>query len=121
MKPERTDLYAILGLTPGATQAQLSHAYRALLRQHHPDTRTVKPGQSSAAAGAALQELVTAYEILRDPARRADYDRLHGLTARRGTRQSDHVYSTHTGPTLNPPIQAGPVHWHPSADQYAEP
>ncbi len=113
MKPERTDLYATLGLTPGATQAQLRHAYRALLRQHHPDTRTVKHDHSSTAADAALQELFTAYQVLRDPAQRADYDRRRGLTARRSTRQNDPVYSTYTAPTLNPPIRAGPVHWHP--------
>src|SRR4030095_13045867 len=39
MTTERPDLYAILGLAPSATQAEISHAYRSLLRQHHPDTR----------------------------------------------------------------------------------
>jgi curved DNA-binding protein CbpA len=112
MNPERTDLYAILGLTPHATQAELSRAYRALLRQHHPDTRTVEHGQPSIAADAALQEVLTAYEVLRDPARRADYGRLRGLTARRAARQNVRLHRRHTDPTLNPPIQAGPVHWH---------
>jgi curved DNA-binding protein CbpA len=112
MKPERTDLYAILGLTPHATRAELSRAYRALLRQHHPDTRTVEHGLSGIAADTALQEVLAAYEVLRDPARRADYDRLRGTTARRVTRQNVPVHRRHPDPTLNPPIQAGPVHWH---------
>jgi hypothetical protein len=34
MTTERPDLYAILGITPHATQAEISHAYRALLRRH---------------------------------------------------------------------------------------
>ena len=40
-----TDLYAILGLNRNATPAQISHAYRTLLRRYHPDTRT--PGDRS--------------------------------------------------------------------------
>jgi len=117
MKPETTDLYAILGLTPHATRAELSRAYRALLRQHHPDTRIVENGPSSAAADAALQEVLTAYEVLRDPARRADYDRVRGLAARWAARQDVRVHRRHTDPARNPPIQAGPVHWQRSPEQ----
>jgi DnaJ-class molecular chaperone len=111
MKPQATDLYAILGLSPYATQAQLSHAYRALLRRHHPDTRTVEHGRSDA-ADAALQEVLTAYAVLHDPTRRADYDRLRGLTAPGSTRQAVRIHQAHTDPTTDAPIQAGPVHWH---------
>jgi curved DNA-binding protein CbpA len=111
MTAESTDLYAILGLTPRATQAEVSHAYRALLRQHHPDTRSVEHGRSSLAADTALQEVLAAYEVLRDPARRADYDRLRSFTAR-AAGQNVRVRSRHTDSTLTPPIQAGPVHWH---------
>jgi curved DNA-binding protein CbpA len=81
MKPERTDLYAILGLTPHATQAQLSRAYRALLRHHHPDTRGGQRDPSVESSDAALQKVLTAYEVVRDPARRADYDRMRGVVA----------------------------------------
>ena len=35
-----TDYYAILGLTPAATLADIKRAYRRLARQHHPDTNT---------------------------------------------------------------------------------
>ena len=68
------DLYAILGLTRDATQAQISHAYRTLLRRYHPDTRTPGDRSHDAASDAALQHVLTAYAVLRDPARRADYD-----------------------------------------------
>ena len=34
------DLYAVLGVPPSATQEQVRRAYRALMRLHHPDTRS---------------------------------------------------------------------------------
>lgn len=104
------DLYAILGVTPQASPDQLRRAYRGLLRQHHPDTRPVGPRRAGA-ADMALQEVLAAYEVLRDPARRADYDRLRGGTARSATPVQVRVHRT-SAPTPNdPPIQAGPVHW----------
>lgn len=39
MTVDRPSLYTVLGLTPQATPDQVKHAYRALLRKHHPDTR----------------------------------------------------------------------------------
>ncbi len=41
-----TDLYAALGLTPKASRTEITRAYRALLREHHPDaarTRSTPP------------------------------------------------------------------------------
>jgi curved DNA-binding protein CbpA len=111
MNAAGTDFYAVLGLTPHATQAQLRHAYRTLLRQHHPDTRVAEQGQSVASVDAALQEVLTAYEALRDPARRADYDRLRTITAPRSTRQNIRIHPRHNDLNITPPIQAGPVHW----------
>lgn len=114
MRTAPTDLYAILGVTPHAAPDQLRHAYRALLRRHHPDTRAVDRPQSSGGADLALQELLAAYEVLRDPARRADYDRLRGAS-RSATPVKVRVHRT-TAPIANdPPIQAGPVRWHHQA------
>ena len=33
------DPYLVLGVSPTATQAEITHAYRTRLRAHHPDTR----------------------------------------------------------------------------------
>jgi curved DNA-binding protein CbpA len=66
--PERFNPYTVLGVTPTATLAEISHAFRARLRSLHPDTRSVGVGD------AELRELLAAYEQLRDPDRRADYD-----------------------------------------------
>lgn len=62
------DLYAVLGVASDASRAQIGHAYRRLVRAHHPDFH---PEPDSAALVAAA----AAYSILRDPARRAAYDR----------------------------------------------
>lgn len=107
-----TDLYAILGVTPHATPDQLRHAYRSLLRQHHPDTRAIDRPQAGGAAALALQEAMAAYEVLRDPVQRADYDRLRADTSRSGTPVKVRVHRTTAPPANDPPLQAGPVRWH---------
>lgn len=75
------DPYAVLGVDPTATAEQITHAYRALLRRHHPDTRAESPADQMRAGprhddDARLQRVLTAYAVLRDPAQRADYDRI---------------------------------------------
>jgi curved DNA-binding protein CbpA len=71
---ERTDPYAVLGLTPQATLEEIRRAYRALLRQNHPDSRQPSNPAGNAASNSTLQEVIAAYAILGDPARRASYD-----------------------------------------------
>jgi DnaJ-class molecular chaperone len=70
------DHYAILGVDPDATDAQITHAYRVLLRRHHPDTRVSTNSDQAATEDTRLQHVLTAYTVLHDPRRRADYDRL---------------------------------------------
>src|SRR5207249_3382739 len=84
MTPEQ-DHYAVLGLGPDATAAQVSHAYRTLLRRHHPDTRTEELGAGTSGAGhdVALQRVLTAYAVLHDPRRRGAYDQRRGLQSPR--------------------------------------
>lgn len=71
MARESFDPYLALGVSPTATQAEITHAYRARLREHHPDTRDAP---SSRGADEHLRKVLAAYALLRDPARRADYD-----------------------------------------------
>ena len=66
------DPYLVLGVSPTATQAEITHAYRDRLRAHHPDTRHTP---SSQIADEHLRQVLAAYALLRDPARRADFDR----------------------------------------------
>jgi DnaJ domain len=63
-------LYRILDVSPGASQDSIVHAYRQQARASHPDARPDDPG-----AAARFRILTSAYEVLRDPVQRADYDR----------------------------------------------
>ena len=96
------DPYDVLGLAPDATAAEVTSAYRSLLRQHHPDTRDRRV--DPATADSALRQVIAAYLLLSDPERRA---RNHqrppapgpGVRATRGVQPE-------------PPLRAGPVRWH---------
>jgi molecular chaperone DnaJ len=63
------DLYALLGLAPGASIADIKRAYRRLARRYHPG---INPGDH--AAEAVFHRITEAYETLTDPARREQYD-----------------------------------------------
>jgi molecular chaperone DnaJ len=64
------DLYEVLGVRRDATDDDLKKAYRSKARQFHPDTN-----QGDAQAGERFKEISLAYEVLKDPERRARYDR----------------------------------------------
>jgi curved DNA-binding protein CbpA len=67
MVREHPDPYLVLGVSPTATQAEITHAYRTRLRAHHPDTR--RP-PASKTADDDLRQVLAAYGLLRDSARR---------------------------------------------------
>ena len=64
-------LYDILGVSPDASQAEIKRAYREKSRELHPDKNKNDP-----AATARFQELSEAYQTLRHPDERMNYDLL---------------------------------------------
>src|SRR5882724_1585081 len=66
----KRDYYEILGVSRGCTAADLKTAYRKLAMECHPDRN---PGDH--AAEHKFKELSEAYEILKDPDKRAAYER----------------------------------------------
>jgi curved DNA-binding protein len=67
---EFKDYYGIMGVARDATQDEIKRAYRKLARKYHPDV-SKEPD-----AEARFKELGEAYEVLRDPEKRAAYDQL---------------------------------------------
>ena len=63
-----TDYYGVLGLTRGASDAEIKKAYRRLARDLHPDVNP-DPG-----AKERFQEVSRAYQALTDPEKRRIVD-----------------------------------------------
>ena len=64
------DYYEALGIDRSAADEDIRRAYRQLARRYHPDVNK-EPG-----AEQRFKEVAEAYEVLRDPEKRARYDRL---------------------------------------------
>ncbi len=63
------DYYKILNIPQQADESQIKQAYRKLAKRYHPDLNPDNPE-----AEAKFKDIVEAYEILGDPAKRKKYD-----------------------------------------------
>lgn len=133
------DFYAILGVTPGVSAAEIERAYRRLARACHPDLLRHAAPEERRLAEERLKAINRAHHSLGDRERRAAYDRGRrralagirpgashsaraatargGRTARAGVSRPGAVRTTHRaggGPidiewTTAPPVAARPA------------
>ena len=68
--PEYKDYYKIMGVARDVGQDELKRVYRRLARKFHPDVSKEKDAETR------FKEVQEAYEVLKDPQKRAAYDQL---------------------------------------------
>jgi DnaJ-class molecular chaperone len=98
MVTKHEDFYKILQVDPSADPEVIVAAYRRLAIKYHPDTSAVPD------AGARMQRINQAYEVLSDPVARAVYDRSRrNQVAYEGARDTSRDAARDAARPANPP------------------
>ena len=71
------DYYKTLGISPGAAVDDIKRSFRRRAKELHPDT--------ASGSDERMRILICAYEVLSDPQRRIEYDRIHARLFRHVT------------------------------------
>jgi len=66
----KRDYYEVLGVSKDASEAEIKKAYRKMAMEYHPDRNKEDPNASQ-----KFKEAAEAYDVLKDPDKRARYDR----------------------------------------------
>lgn len=78
------DYYKIMGLADNATDKDIKQAYRRLARKYHPDLNKQPEAESQ------FKELGEAYEVLKDPKKKQEYDHYRQYSAAHQQDSSSH-------------------------------
>jgi curved DNA-binding protein CbpA len=106
---ERWDPYIVLGVPRQASGEEIARAYRRAARASHPDSGGVRSAEQ-------FQAISDAYEVLRDPRRRAVYDRSHPL-ARPGSADAPGGSVRYAGPGSQHLVLGRPAASEPTGTQ----
>ena len=70
----KKDLYEILGLQKGASDADIKKAFRNLSLKYHPDRHTGDTPEEQKKNEELFKDVAHAYDVLGNPEKRAQYD-----------------------------------------------
>lgn len=89
----KRDYYEVLNINRDAGQEQIKQAYRKMAMRYHPDRNP-----DDAEAEVKFKEAAEAYEVLRDPEKRAQYDRfghagMHGMGTSAGFGSTEDIFA----------------------------
>jgi curved DNA-binding protein CbpA len=106
----RGNPYQVLDVRPGSSSGVIKRRWRELAREHHPD-RAAGDTEEARRLTARMARINAAYDLLRDPVRRAHFDAsAEGRRAREGSRHGasadfddEGIASATTGPPPPPP------------------
>src|SRR3990167_6879294 len=96
------DFYGVLGVAKDASDSQIKSAYRKLAREWHPDVAKSKPD-----AEKRFKEINEAYQILRDPQKKAQYDQFGSAAFEGGSAGYGNPFEGFGGQGKS----AGPFQW----------